>query len=113
MRLISSRTRASWQAIRIRRISRALRAISASMRNASSRCTVAIDAATRRLVHPLFEIAPRGLVELKGKRDPLACFEVTGVRTVPGSEEAFKVTRPLDLLLAEALLARRRVDRHR
>jgi 2-C-methyl-D-erythritol 4-phosphate cytidylyltransferase len=35
------------------------------------------------------------------------------VRTVPGSEEAFKVTRPLDLLLAEALLARRRVDRHR
>lgn len=35
------------------------------------------------------------------------------VRTVPGSEEAFKVTRPLDLLLAEAILARRRVDRHR
>ena len=26
------------------------------------------------------------------------------VRTVPGSEEAFKVTRPLDLLLAEAVL---------
>lgn len=35
------------------------------------------------------------------------------VRTVPGSEEAFKVTRPVDLLLAEAILARRRVDRHR
>ncbi len=30
------------------------------------------------------------------------------VRTVPGSEEAFKVTRPVDLLLAEAILARRR-----
>ena len=44
-----------------------------------------------------------GLVERLGVR----------VRTVPGSEEAFKVTRPLDLLLAEALLARRRVDRHR
>lgn len=29
------------------------------------------------------------------------------VRTVPGSEEAFKVTRPLDLLLAEAVLAAR------
>ena len=26
---------------------------------------------------------------------------------VPGSEEAFKVTRPIDLLLAEALLAER------
>ena len=30
------------------------------------------------------------------------------VRVVPGSEEAFKVTRPLDLVLAEALLATRR-----
>jgi 2-C-methyl-D-erythritol 4-phosphate cytidylyltransferase len=39
-----------------------------------------------------------GLVEALGLR----------VRTVPGSAEAFKVTRPLDLLLAEALLAHRR-----
>lgn len=31
------------------------------------------------------------------------------VVTVPGHEEAFKVTRPLDLVLAEAVLARRRV----
>ncbi|MDP9393476.1 MAG: 2-C-methyl-D-erythritol 4-phosphate cytidylyltransferase [Actinomycetota bacterium] len=31
-----------------------------------------------------------------------------GVRTISGSEEAFKVTRPLDLVLAEAVLARRR-----
>jgi 2-C-methyl-D-erythritol 4-phosphate cytidylyltransferase len=30
------------------------------------------------------------------------------VMVVPGSEEAFKVTRPLDLVLAEAVLARRR-----
>ena len=30
------------------------------------------------------------------------------VTVVPGAEEAFKVTRPLDLLLAEALLARHR-----
>jgi 2-C-methyl-D-erythritol 4-phosphate cytidylyltransferase len=35
------------------------------------------------------------------------------VRVIAGSEEALKVTRPLDLLLAEAILARRRVDRHR
>jgi 2-C-methyl-D-erythritol 4-phosphate cytidylyltransferase len=39
-----------------------------------------------------------GLVEALGLR----------VRTVPGHAEAFKVTRPLDLLLAEALLAQRR-----
>ena len=30
------------------------------------------------------------------------------VVVVPGDEEAFKVTRPLDLVLAEAVLARRR-----
>ncbi len=30
------------------------------------------------------------------------------VQTVPGHEEAFKITRPLDLVLAEAILARRR-----
>ena len=38
-----------------------------------------------------------GLVELCGGT----------VRTVPGSEEAFKVTRPIDLLLAEAVLRAR------
>lgn len=32
------------------------------------------------------------------------------VRVVPGHEEAFKVTRPLDLVLAEAVLARRAAD---
>ncbi|MFE9170599.1 2-C-methyl-D-erythritol 4-phosphate cytidylyltransferase [Streptomyces kebangsaanensis] len=32
------------------------------------------------------------------------------VVTVPGHEEAFKVTRPLDLILAEAVLARRRLN---
>ena len=40
----------------------------------------------------------RGLVERLGVR----------VLVVPGAEEAFKVTRPLDLVLAEAVLGRRR-----
>jgi 2-C-methyl-D-erythritol 4-phosphate cytidylyltransferase len=39
-----------------------------------------------------------GLVERRGGT----------VAAVPGAEEAFKVTRPLDLMLAEALLSRRR-----
>src|SRR6478609_6128815 len=34
----------------------------------------------------------------------------TPVVVVPGHEEAFKVTRPLDLVLAEAVLARRRAN---
>ena len=42
-----------------------------------------------------------GLVELHG----------IAVRVIPGHEEAFKVTRPIDLLLAEALLTKRRAAR--
>ncbi|WP_322760310.1 2-C-methyl-D-erythritol 4-phosphate cytidylyltransferase [Frankia sp. Cr2] len=41
--------------------------------------------------------------------DDAGLVEALGVpvMTVPGAQEAFKVTRPVDLLLAEALLARR------
>ncbi len=41
-----------------------------------------------------------GLVEAQG----------IAVSTVAGAEEAFKITRPLDLVLAEAVLARRRAS---
>lgn len=43
------------------------------------------------------------------RTDDAGLVEALGVAvtTVPGAEEAFKVTRPLDLLLAEALLAAR------
>ena len=44
-----------------------------------------------------------------GASDDAGLVEALGlpVVTVPGAEDAFKVTRPLDLLLAEALLAAR------
>ncbi|MFD3836869.1 2-C-methyl-D-erythritol 4-phosphate cytidylyltransferase [Streptomyces sp. NPDC058642] len=44
--------------------------------------------------------------------DDASMIEQLGERVVvvPGHEEAFKVTRPLDLLLAEAVLARRRLN---
>lgn len=44
--------------------------------------------------------------------DDAGLVERAGVRVlvVPGAEEALKVTRPLDLLLAEAVLARRRAN---
>lgn len=42
-----------------------------------------------------------GLVERQG----------VGVHVIPGHEEAFKVTRPIDLLLAESVLAKRRAAR--
>ncbi|MFD7922381.1 2-C-methyl-D-erythritol 4-phosphate cytidylyltransferase [Streptomyces sp. NPDC059740] len=50
-------------------------------------------------------------VEGEGATDDAGMVERLGERVVVvrGHEEAFKVTRPLDLLLAEAVLARRRV----
>ncbi|MGI5470239.1 2-C-methyl-D-erythritol 4-phosphate cytidylyltransferase [Streptomyces sp. CA-132043] len=47
----------------------------------------------------------------EGATDDAGMVERLGapVVVVPGHEEAFKVTRPLDLVLAEAVLARRRV----
>lgn len=58
----------------------------------------AAHAAARALPPPDPATDDAGLVERLG----------AAVQVVPGSEEAFKVTRPLDLLLADAVLARRR-----
>ncbi|MGX1885634.1 2-C-methyl-D-erythritol 4-phosphate cytidylyltransferase [Streptomyces sp. NPDC055287] len=48
----------------------------------------------------------------EGATDCAGMVEQLGVQVVvvPGHEEAFKVTRPLDLVLAEAVLARRRAN---
>lgn len=45
--------------------------------------------------------------------DDAGLVEATGVAVtvIPGHEEAFKITRPIDLVLAEAVLARRRENR--
>lgn len=60
----------------------------------------------RTLLHAHDTIAVAG----EGATDDAGMVERTGVTVVvvPGHEEAFKVTRPLDLVLAEAVLARRR-----
>ncbi|WP_263168752.1 2-C-methyl-D-erythritol 4-phosphate cytidylyltransferase [Streptomyces sp. SCSIO ZS0520] len=54
-------------------------------------------------------LAPEG----EGATDDAGMVERLGlsVVVVPGHEEAFKVTRPLDLVLAEAVLARRKANR--
>ncbi|MER6099288.1 2-C-methyl-D-erythritol 4-phosphate cytidylyltransferase [Streptomyces sp. NPDC001728] len=60
------------------------------------------------LVNAHATIAPTG----EGATDDAGMVERLGapVVVVPGHEEAFKVTRPLDLVLAEAVLARRRAN---
>ncbi|MFI5766031.1 MULTISPECIES: 2-C-methyl-D-erythritol 4-phosphate cytidylyltransferase [unclassified Streptomyces] len=65
------------------------------------------DLATLRLAHEkLAQLAVDG----EGATDDAGLVEQLGITVVavPGHEEAFKVTRPLDLVLAEAVLARRR-----
>ncbi|MFL4495854.1 2-C-methyl-D-erythritol 4-phosphate cytidylyltransferase [Streptomyces sp. VTCC 41912] len=59
---------------------------------------------------PTLRKAHEVVVEGEGATDDAGLVERLGqgVVLVPGHEEAFKVTRPLDLVLAEAVLARRR-----
>ncbi|MEU9301823.1 2-C-methyl-D-erythritol 4-phosphate cytidylyltransferase [Streptomyces sp. NPDC048269] len=65
------------------------------------------DLATLRRAH---EELAAGTADGEGATDDAGMVERLGVTVVviPGHEEAFKVTRPLDLVLAEAVLARRR-----
>ncbi|MFI1970241.1 2-C-methyl-D-erythritol 4-phosphate cytidylyltransferase [Streptomyces cinnamoneus] len=60
----------------------------------------------------LVEAHEKVAVEGEGATDDAGLVERLGVQVVvvPGHEEAFKVTRPLDLVLAEAVLARRRAN---
>ncbi|GAA2707108.1 MULTISPECIES: 2-C-methyl-D-erythritol 4-phosphate cytidylyltransferase [Streptomyces] len=60
----------------------------------------------------LAEAHEKVAVDGEGATDDAGMVERLGVPVVvvPGHEEAFKVTRPLDLVLAEAVLARRRAN---
>ncbi|MGW7192395.1 IspD/TarI family cytidylyltransferase, partial [Streptomyces sp. NPDC054838] len=62
------------------------------------------DLATLRRAHEKFAVNGEGATDDAGMVERLGVTVVA----VPGHEEAFKVTRPLDLVLAEAVLARRR-----
>ncbi len=62
------------------------------------------DLATRRRAHEKIAVSGEGATDDAGMVEQLGVTVVV----VPGHEEAFKVTRPLDLVLAEAVLARRR-----
>jgi 2-C-methyl-D-erythritol 4-phosphate cytidylyltransferase len=57
-----------------------------------------------QLAHDTVGSAGDGATDCAGMVERLG----SPVVVVPGHEEAFKVTRPLDLVLAEAVLARRR-----
>ncbi|WP_033225872.1 2-C-methyl-D-erythritol 4-phosphate cytidylyltransferase [Streptomyces virginiae] len=64
------------------------------------------DLATLRQAHAAIAVAGEGATDDAGMVERLGVTVVV----IPGHEEAFKVTRPLDLVLAEAVLARRRAN---
>ncbi|KIF69215.1 2-C-methyl-D-erythritol 4-phosphate cytidylyltransferase [Streptomyces sp. AcH 505] len=64
------------------------------------------DRATLQLAHETVVQRGEGATDCAGMVEQLG----SPVVVVPGHEEAFKVTRPLDLVLAEAVLARRRAN---
>lgn len=64
------------------------------------------DRATLQLAHQTVVQQGEGATDCAGMVEQLG----SPVVVVPGHEEAFKVTRPLDLVLAEAVLARRRAN---
>lgn len=64
------------------------------------------DRATLADAHATIALAGEGATDDAGMVEKLGAPVVV----VPGHEEAFKVTRPLDLVLAEAVLARRRAN---
>lgn len=63
--------------------------------------------------HELADAGELGERDATGATDDAGLVERAGhqVVVVPGSPEAMKVTRPMDLVIAEALLARRRAGR--
>ncbi|MCJ1680667.1 2-C-methyl-D-erythritol 4-phosphate cytidylyltransferase [Streptomyces sp. APSN-46.1] len=62
------------------------------------------DLATLKRAHEAMAVSGEGATDDAGMVEQLGVTVVV----IPGHEEAFKVTRPLDLVLAEAVLARRR-----
>jgi class 3 adenylate cyclase/tetratricopeptide (TPR) repeat protein len=69
--------------------------VAARLQSLAEPGTVLISADTERLVHALFDFKPRGRIEMKGKAEPVECFEVVGLKATPGS------TRGLEGLSSE------------
>ena len=58
--------------------------VAARMEQTAEPGTVQITAETHRLVEPLFDLQPRGGIEVKGKEQPVEAYLVLGRRAEPG-----------------------------
>ena len=60
--------------------------VAARMQSAARPGTVLISGDTHKLVHALFDFAPRGPLEVKGKQTAVEAFEVLGVKATAGNQ---------------------------
>jgi len=65
--------------------------VAARMEQTAEPGTVQITGATLRLVAPLFDVEPRGAIEVKGKREPVPAYRVVGAKTHPGPVRGFRI----------------------
>ncbi len=70
--------------------------LSARLMSVAEPGQILVSANVRRKAQALFELAPRGQVQLKGKSEPTPIFAVTGVRAMPEPLRGLKgMTSPL------------------
>jgi class 3 adenylate cyclase/tetratricopeptide (TPR) repeat protein len=86
--------------------------VAARLQAAAEPGTVLISADTYRLVHAQFDFRPRGRIQMKGKSEPVECYEVVAAKTAPGSMRGLEgLSSPLVGRNSEiALLAERLAD---
>lgn len=85
--------------------------VAARLQSAAEPGTVLISADTHRLVHGLFDFRPRGAIEMKGKQQPVECYEVTGVKAAPENVRGLEgLSSPLVGRDAEFALLRERLE---
>lgn len=85
--------------------------IAARLQSAAEPGTVLISADTHKLVQPLFDFSPRGGITMKGKAEPVECYEVVGVKAAPGPTRGLEgLTSPLVGRETEIGMLRERLD---
>lgn len=85
--------------------------VAARLQSAAEPGAVLISADTHKLVHALFEFSPRGVIEMKGKAEPVAAYEVLRLKAAPGPTRGLEgLTSPLVGREKEIGLLRERLD---
>ena len=85
--------------------------VASRMQSAADPGTILISGETYHLVRPIFDVMPRGAIEVKGKSAPVEAYEVVGVKATRGRTRGLEgMASPLVGRDAEAELLRQSVE---